>query len=348
MVPWLGPVRCAGFGPWSLPSRPCAPWPALPREDRLDGCARRRRAYSAVGDASRAARLVRAERLPQLLQRTPLRRRHLRCPLPRTEVRFGPPLPHGERVPPSRFLTALTASSTDGFVGLLHPTADLEVHRVAASRHLRARRRLQGLPSDATPSRAFPSAAAAPASPRELCPLAVRRPATVGSTSGPCSTGESVASSRRCRLDGPEALLGFPHLEPRRDIARLQLERRSAPARRHATSTARRRSRALRRHRPSARRRPRRQLALAGAGVPLFLHSRPAGAGRGVRSGSEQLARTLRIFRLLPAVADSRGRPSRGATSGDHRAEALSTPAVRRARLLAQHLRDARPRTRAS
>lgn len=87
------------------------------------GLARRRRAYSAVGDASRAARFV-AERLPLVLQRSPLHRLHLRCPLPRAEARFGPTLPNARLGPPSRFLTALTASSTDGFVGLLHPTAD--------------------------------------------------------------------------------------------------------------------------------------------------------------------------------------------------------------------------------
>lgn len=52
--------------------------------------------------------------------------------------------------------------STRWLVGLLHPTADHEVHRVAASpRWLRVR----CFPSGASPSRAFPTRKAVPASP---------------------------------------------------------------------------------------------------------------------------------------------------------------------------------------
>jgi hypothetical protein len=71
----------------------------------------------------------------RVLQRPPLRRLDRWCPLPRTEARFGWKVPPFQHVPSSWFLTTLTASSTNGGVSLLHPTADHEVHRVSAPRN---------------------------------------------------------------------------------------------------------------------------------------------------------------------------------------------------------------------
>jgi hypothetical protein len=94
------------------------------------------------------------------------------------------------------------------FAGLLHPAADPGVHRV--SRYVRRVPATSWpFPTGATPSRAFPSrdsrahvtVGRAPSS----SPHLAMRP-----TSRPCSVGESVAQSTRCRAGALEALLGFP------------------------------------------------------------------------------------------------------------------------------------------
>lgn len=127
----------------------------------------------------------------RVLQRPPLRRHDRWCPLPRAGAHFGGSVPTDPRVPPSWFLTTLTASSTFGGVSLLHPTADHEVHRVLCS----------AVPSQGpvdehaspmfTPSRAFPSPTADPTSPPHRAPSPLR--AAARPTSRPSSAGESVA-----------------------------------------------------------------------------------------------------------------------------------------------------------
>jgi hypothetical protein len=139
-----------------------------------------------------------------------------------TEAVSGDALPHAPHVPPSWVLTTLTVCSTESLPGLLHPIADPEVHRVSAPVQA-CRPWCQSVPTDATPSRAFPSAAAvlhvtvgrAPLpSPRP--PLGVRgrlRGLHPRRSPWPCRDVAAVA-----RL---EALLGFPHLETcRRSPAR--------------------------------------------------------------------------------------------------------------------------------
>lgn len=109
-------------------------------------------------------------------------RRHIsqhpaRCRAPRTETsktappptsplestptspraRFGRTLPSARHVPSSRFLPALTVSSSNDFVGLLHPTAGPGVHRVFAPRAVHACTTIRGVPAGVTPSRALPS-----------------------------------------------------------------------------------------------------------------------------------------------------------------------------------------------
>jgi len=88
----------------------------------------------ALEDASRATRLD-SRRAPSIglskdLASPPSPSRN---PLPRTEVRFGQPLPAGCLGPTSWFLTTLPGCSPSKSVGLLHPTADHEVHRVLCS-----------------------------------------------------------------------------------------------------------------------------------------------------------------------------------------------------------------------
>lgn len=163
----------------------------------------------ALEDASRATRLD-SRRAPSIglskdLASPPFPPRD---PLPRTEVRFGQPLPAGCLGPTSWFLTTLPVSSPSKSVGLLHPTADHEVHRVSCS----------AVPSQGpvdehsspmfTPSRAFPLQQPTrrhrrivpprryelpPARPRGLHPL--KSPLRIRTVAGE---------------DPPVALMGFP------------------------------------------------------------------------------------------------------------------------------------------
>jgi hypothetical protein len=134
-----------------------------------------------------------------------------RCPLPRTEVRFGPTLPRARHVPPSRFLTALTGCSTEDRPGLLHPGTDHGVHRVGAAGFATCR--------------AFPRCQALQSFPLRISGVSRRRE-TLPPWCSPTnvwpyapsrfhSDTESVASTPRFRGASPVALLGFPVLEPR-------------------------------------------------------------------------------------------------------------------------------------
>lgn len=195
----------------------------VPRTCDARGFARLRRAYSAIGDASRAARLV-TERLPQgCLQRSapPSTSPPVSTP-PRPRPWSGDALPRAPHVPPSWVLTTLTVCSTGWLVGLLHPTADPGVHRVSTPVPA-CRPWCRSVPTDAMPSRAFPSSAAvlhvtvgrAPL-PLPRTPLGERsrlRGLHPRGSPWPCRDVAAVV-----RL---EALLGFPHLETcRRSPAR--------------------------------------------------------------------------------------------------------------------------------
>jgi hypothetical protein len=79
--------------------------------------------------------------------------------LPAAFPRFGPLLPRAGLVPPSRFLTALTAFSVVDSAGLLHPAADPGIHRVSG-RLLRPCGFKKLACHDAGPFEAFPSPAA--------------------------------------------------------------------------------------------------------------------------------------------------------------------------------------------
>lgn len=157
-----------------------------------------------------AARLV-AERLPQGSSVRPSVDTSVRCPVPRTEVRFGSKVPPFELVPPARFLTALTACSTGRLPGLLHPGADPGVHRVRR-RAVRDRRDVSPMPCP--PERSPPRQRddASPRVPASSTFTALRR---VGASSRLRSEGESVAPACRFRPAAPVALLGFPVLEHR-------------------------------------------------------------------------------------------------------------------------------------
>jgi len=153
-----------------------------------------------------AARLERAERLPQGSQRPPLHRSR-----PESTPTGFRPLRHDDAcvvlVPSSPFLPASTVSSSGRVVGLLHPTTDPGVHRVSAPR-----RRMPAVasarPHRCLPSRAFPSREAVIASPRSAAPL----PSTgnAGAATRPFSARESVATTVRGRTTPLDALLGFP------------------------------------------------------------------------------------------------------------------------------------------
>jgi len=119
-------------------------------------------------------------------------------------------MPIATHVPPSWSLTTLTASSTGPFAGLLHPTADHEVHRVFA-------RDISTSPTSSpmqTPSRAFPSSSSRARRLRR--PLPPRRHRlTTGSTSRPFSTRESVAHCSRCQPLRARYSHGLPNLKHR-------------------------------------------------------------------------------------------------------------------------------------
>jgi hypothetical protein len=150
---------------------------------------------------SLSLRLVSTRRLSWGFQRSPL---HRHTPttstpthLPRFPVwgHFGLPLPRAGPVPSSRFHTALTVYSVVDPAGLLHPAADHGVRRVAAPRRFPCGIRFGGLPRRLT-LRSFSLSSSSPLS-RDFCPLA-DYPSKDGSTSGPFSAGESVASQPCC------------------------------------------------------------------------------------------------------------------------------------------------------
>jgi len=119
---------------------------------------------------------------------------------------FGSTLPRAEHVPSSWFLTTSTASSTESPAGLLHPTSDHEVHRIAAAPRSRV---FASFPTGATPSRAFPSQVAAPNVSAGTFLLAVIG-CNTDPTPRPYSTRESVALACRCQPTLARYSLGFP------------------------------------------------------------------------------------------------------------------------------------------
>jgi hypothetical protein len=130
---------------------------------------------------------------------------------------FGPKLPRSGRVPSLPFLPAPTVYSARHPAGLLHPATSHGVRRVSGRGPKTRRSSAHVRPHDAQPFGVFPSPAASLASPRlpeftvRSCPRAVApspsasvcRVATTRlrilaghSTSGRCSTEESVARPR--------------------------------------------------------------------------------------------------------------------------------------------------------
>lgn len=103
---------------------------------------------------------------PTGFERSPLHRLQPRAfTPPGPEARFGCRLLPRLLVPPSWILTTLTVYTAQNLVGLLHPTADHEVHQVSTSAR-RCRDRARGFPTDAVPSRVFPTRVAVHVSPR--------------------------------------------------------------------------------------------------------------------------------------------------------------------------------------
>jgi hypothetical protein len=105
--------------------------------------------------------------------------------LPAAFPRFGPLLPRAGLVPPSRFLTALTAYSVVDSAGLLHPAADPGIHRVPAFSGSSCDSPVLSF-HDASPFEAFSS----PAAFRSLRSLpSYRSPSKDGPISGSFSAG---------------------------------------------------------------------------------------------------------------------------------------------------------------
>jgi hypothetical protein len=122
-----------------LTSSPCVPGFSTGHGQRRASAtevtsARRKLKRLTLGDASHSTRPD-SRRAPSigLSKKPPLRRHHLKSPLPRTEVRFGHLPPSKHHGPPMWFLPTLADYSSSGFVGLSHPTTDHEVHRVLHS-----------------------------------------------------------------------------------------------------------------------------------------------------------------------------------------------------------------------
>lgn len=196
-----------------------------------------RAGVSAVGDASRC-RPARTSQAPSLgfSQRPPLRRNACWSPLPRDRSRFGPTPPSARHVPPSPFLPASTACSTNRFAGLLRPASDLEVHRVATHRR-RMPATASALSLRCLPSRAFPFREAVPASPRGAAPLPFpdkRR-----------SDYEALFRSEIRSDDGswPNRIArcspGLPHLEPHPNATPPSCPRTGGEEGRHRSARAR-------------------------------------------------------------------------------------------------------------
>ena len=107
---------------------------------------------------------------PTGFKRSPLHR-HVPCAStpPNPKARFGHRAPTRQLVPSLWILTTLTVYSARDLVGLLHPTSDHEVHQVSTTAR-RCRGRTRGFPTDASPSRVFPTRAAIDVSPRLCAP----------------------------------------------------------------------------------------------------------------------------------------------------------------------------------
>ena len=107
---------------------------------------------------------------PTGFERSPLHQHQPRASTPPSpKTRFGRRAPTRQLVPPSWVLTTMTVSSARDLVGLLHPTIGHEVHQVSVSTR-RCRGRTGDIPTDASPSRVFPTRAAFSASPRLRAP----------------------------------------------------------------------------------------------------------------------------------------------------------------------------------
>jgi hypothetical protein len=184
-------------------------WPVVVQ---CRSAARRRLAYSAVGDASRVARPV-AKRLPQGCFKE----------LPSVDVITGV---HSRKTEALLRRSAAKHSMRSAFVGshhpdgllhrrlagLLHPAADPGVHRVSA--HCQTCPSwLPRFPTDASPSRAFPSRAAVPRVAAWPCPLAVADVRGRRRLRGLLPLGSPLRDPTVADRFTPEALLGFPHLE---------------------------------------------------------------------------------------------------------------------------------------
>jgi len=147
------------------------PSPAQVRQEPKLHAARRAPTSSAVGDASgNHPALDEPSCLPQGSQRPPLRQHPTGVHSHGLAPASARALPARELVPSSPFLPVSTASSTDGSVGLLHPTADPGVHRVSAYR-----RRMPATPprvlTDARPPELFPPEKSSPRHHGSCAPL---------------------------------------------------------------------------------------------------------------------------------------------------------------------------------
>jgi hypothetical protein len=208
-IAWV--MRPRGSGSLASPGDPRPPprcvavrwaW-AVPAVVWCRSSTRRCRAYSTFGDASRwhPTRVNRAA-FHRVLQRTPLRRHIQWSPLQTwTEARVSARGCHASRsFRPRGLVTTSTVFSSSWGDG------HLAAHRRpwgspgCGPRARHACRAAMAFPPVPCPPEPSPPAAAVLASPRGRAPLSFllpRQPAT----SRPCSTGESVAASRRCRRD---------------------------------------------------------------------------------------------------------------------------------------------------
>lgn len=151
----------------------------------------------------------------RVVQRTPLRRHHLRCPLPASvplrrchETAPALPGPSAQGFQPSACSVLAVSHRPDGLLhrrlmGLLHPIADPGVHRVSAPRRLPTGD--LRFPTDASALQSFSAHTAVTLSPRPspLSPLqdrvpdwGSRRPQGVAPRSRP-QRGDSVAGGPR-------------------------------------------------------------------------------------------------------------------------------------------------------
>jgi hypothetical protein len=101
-------------------------------------------------------------------------------------LRFGPTLPHALLVPPSWFLTTLTAYPAPETASLLHPAADHGVHQVSGTA----------------------DAAASSVSPSSLMP----HPPEPSPREQPCPTSPQAVSPLTLSVATPTRLRGFPPL----------------------------------------------------------------------------------------------------------------------------------------